>query len=345
MVWLLAGGFLLAVALISGLFLIDRESIKSVKITSRSKLHKSGEDRREILVDLSGDSFQKINQYIQEGKYELIDKVVDQLERFPRDKQELIRQAVSQPAVSERYKNGLTDTNYKVRAASAERIGKIGGEGSALLLFNAMADRNEEVRLAATASLKKIKDPSVASMLIEALKFPNKWLPARVAEVILSLGEVSVTALKGALSDSDPIIRGYVIELLGEMGTTALAPTLYPALKDDNSNVRLQAARVLGKIGSTGSVKQLAELFNDPENKVRVQVVRSIGKIGGVDAAKQLEKLLVQEEDPVLQIAVLDSLKLMGGEGLNVIKRIALSEGHFLQEKANQFMVDGGEAV
>lgn len=345
MIWLLTGGFLLAVALIMGLFMIDRRSIKSVSTTKGLKPHKSRDDKREKPLELSGDVVQKINQYILEGKYELIDGVIDQLERFPRDKQEIIRHAVSQPAVNERYRNSLTDTDYKVRAASAERLGKIGGEGAAVLLFNAMADRNEEVRLAATASLKKIKDPSVASMLIEALKFPNKWLPARIAEVLLSLGEVSVTALEGALTDNDPVIRGYVIELLGEMGTKVSAPTLYPALKDENSNVRLQAARVLGRMGSPEAITLLAELLNDPETKVRVQAVRSIGKIGGPGAARLLEKLLVPEEDPLTQIAVLDSLKLMGGEGLNVIKRIALSEGHSLREKAKEFVVDGGEAL
>lgn len=345
MMYLLAGGFLLALGLIMGFFLVDRNSLESVNTTNGVKSHKAKEDKREISIDLSGDIVSKLNQYIAEGNDVLIDEVIDQLEQFPQDRQLIIIEAVSQPAVRERYKSGLTDTNYKKRAASAERLGKIGGEGAVGLLFNAMADRNEEVRLAATASLKKIKDSSVASMLIESLKFPNKWLPARVAEVLLSLGEVSVTALEGALSDDDPVIRGYVIELLGEMGAGVSAHTLYPALKDENSNVRLQAARVLGKIGDADATKVLAELFNDQETKVRIQAVRSIGKIGGQYAARQLEKLLTSEEDPRIQIAAFDTLKLMGGEGLRVVQSIALTEGHSLQQRAREIVLNGGEIV
>lgn len=340
MIWLLAGGFLLAVALIAGLFLIDKNSMKSVSTNPGFKPPKPREEKQEISLNLSGDIVQKLNRHIQDGKYEIVDQVTDQLEQFPREKQALIRQVLSQPSVTERYKAGLNDTKYKVRAASAERLGKTGGDGAAALLFHAMADRNEEVRLAAAASLKKVKDPSVAPMLIEALKFPNKWLPARVAEVLLSLGEVSVTALEGALSDDDPVIRGYVVELLGELGQGVSAPALYPTLKDENSNVRLQAARVLGKLSSSESVGPLVELLNDRETKVKVQAVRSIGKIGGAEAVKQLERVLVSEEDPLIHIAALDSLKIMGREGLGVIKKVSLSEGHPLREKAGSFLAD-----
>lgn len=340
MIWLLVGGFLIAVALIAGLFLVDRKSIDKMDTSDKrkeSKLPVKQQNSPEP-IEISGDVVQKLGKHIEKADYGFIDRVVDQMEFFPREKQNLIRQGLDQPVVRERYQSGLTDKDYKTRAQSCERLGKIGGEGIAVLLFNAMADKNEEVRLAATAGLKKIKDPSVAEMLVGALKFPNKWLPARIAEVLLSLGQVSVTALQGALQDDDPVIRAYVVELLGEMGPMVPASALFPALRDEHSNVRLQAARVLGKIGLSNSMGLLVELLNDPENKVQIQAVRSIGRISGDEAVKNLEGVLNSNRDSAIQLAALDALRLMGHNGSDALHRVASQGSHHLSERAKEFL-------
>lgn len=340
MLWLLVGGFLIAVALIAGLFLVDRKSIDSIGAGDNRKESKIPvkQDNSLKLINISGDVVQKLRKHIEKADYEFIDGVVDQMEFFPREKQNLIRQALDQPVIRDRYCFGMTDKDFNTRAASCERLGKIGGEGVAVLLFNAMADKNEEVRLAATAALKKIKDPSVAGMLIGALKFPNKWLPARIAEVLMSLGQAAVTALQEALQDNDPVIRAYVVELLGEMGTMVPASALYPALRDEHCNVRLQAARVLGKIGLSNSIGPLIELLKDPETKVQIQAVRSIGRIGGAEAVKNLEGVLNSDREPAIQLAALDALRLMGHNGSDVLHRVASQESHPLSERAREFL-------
>lgn len=339
MVWLLGGGFILAILLVAGLFMIDRRSIKSVnKAAEINQINKDGAVTDLLSEDLDNIHC-KVEQFLRENNFESIDRIIDQMELFTREKQNLIRQTLAQSGVIERYKSGLAETDYKTRAASAERLGKIGGEGVSVLLFEAMADKNEEVRMAATSALKKLRDPSVAGLLIDALKFPNKWLPARIAEVLVSLGQVSVTALKAAMQDSDPVIRGYVVELLGEMGASLPAAVLYPALKDEHSNVRLQAARVLGKMGHEDSAEYLAELLNDSEMKVRVQAIRSLGKIGGKIALKHLEELIQQkEEEFAVLLTAFDSIKLMGSEGLHIIQAVSTSQGHPLAEKATELI-------
>lgn len=340
MLWLLVGGFLIAVALIAGLFLVDRKSIDKMGAGSSRKDSKipAQQENSPKLIDISGDVVQKLGKHIEKGDYEFIDRIVDQMEFFPREKQTLIRQALDKTMVRDRYQSTLIDKDYRTRAISCERLGKIGGEGVAVLLFNAMADKNEEVRLAATAGLKKIKDPSVAGMLIDALKFPNKWLPARIAEVLISLGQVSVTALQGALQDNDPVIRAYVVELLGEMGPMVPASVLYPALRDEHSNVRLQAARVLGKIGLSNSIGLLVEMLNDPETKVQIQAVRSIGRIGGAEAVENLEGVLNSDRDPAIMLAALDALRLMGHNGSDVLHKVASQESHPLCQRAREFL-------
>lgn len=340
MIWLLVGGFLIAVALIAGLFFVDRKSIDKMSSGGTPKDSKTPvkQEKSPEPVDLSGDIVQKLSKHVEKADYEFIDRVIDQMEFFPREKQNLIRQGLNQPAVRERYESGLADKNPGVRAVSCERLGKIRGEGVSVLLFNAMADKNEEVRLAATAALKKIKDPSAAEMLVGALKFPNKWLPARIAEVLTSLGQVSVTALQGALQDNDPVIRAYVVELLGEMGPIVPASALFPALRDQHSSVRLQAARVLGKIGLSNSISLLVELLNDSEAKVQIQAVRSIGRIGGAEAVQNLEGVLNSDRDPAILLAALDALRLMGHNGSNVLQKVASQENHPLSQRAKEFL-------
>jgi len=237
----------------------------------------------------------------------------------------------------EHYKQGLTDTDPKIRAASAERLAGFEGPETADLLFMAMADKNEEVRMAATAALKKLRDPTIAPRLVEALKEPNKWLPARVAEVLVPLGQAALPALQAALNWEDPVTKGYVIEILAEIGDSSSIEALHESLKDSNSNIRLQAARALGKIADKGSVVFLEELLCDPEIKVRVQAIRSLGKIGGTDCIRRLSSTLAQP-DSVTQYAALEALCQIGHKGIEAIRTAAVDPRHPAREKAEEVL-------
>lgn len=241
----------------------------------------------------------------------------------------------------EQYKKGLTDQDPKIRALSAERLGDAGGSGISELLFEAMADKNEEVRLAATAALKKLRDPSVAFRLAQALRDPNKWLPARVAEVLVSLGQASVPALHAEINHHDPIVRGYVIEILGEIGDVSAAESLQQALSDTDANIRLKAAEALGSLSHPGSVEYLAGVLEDPEFKVRIQAVKSLGKTGGGQAARHLAALLKAQDEMMIHV-VLDTLRHMGPEGMSVIREAALADRHPAREQSRAILREEG---
>lgn len=219
----------------------------------------------------------------------------------------------------EHYRKYLRDPDPKIRAIAVERLGSTGGEGVPGLLFRAMADKNEEVRLAATAALKELADPSIAGLLVNALKEPNKWLPARVAEVLISLGSLAVPALRSALEDSDPVFRAYVIEILGEVGDRSSVDTLHLALGDSVANIRRQAAAALGKTGYPGSVGFLVEALNDPEIKVKVQAIRSLGIIGGPEAVRHLTEM-AEHSNLAVRCAALDALSHAGEDAPDKVK-------------------------
>lgn len=277
----------------------------------------------------------RLDKYIQEGAYEQVNQVVDEIESYPPEQQEQIRRALRESGLMEKYKNDLKNVDYKVRAVTAERLGKLGGAGVPEQLFQAMADNNEEVRLAATAALKKVVDPTIAGLLVGALKEPNKWLPARVAEVLISLGQAAVPALHAALDETDPLSMGYVIEILGEIGDKSSADLLHRALRNSSGNIRLQAAGALGKIGHRASVPLLVKALRDPEIKVKVQAVRSLGIIGGAEAAHHLAEMLT-DGNPVVRYSALDALRHLGGEGIQYIEAVASTEGHPAAEEAKK---------
>lgn len=276
------GLFIIAIILIAGFFLVGRGSNRVLPESTETKhdfAHWPGP---------AAETETELAKLAEAGQMGAIDQVVDSLDNYSAEKQQMIKDFVHEQGIVKRYQAGLADIDYKVRAVNAERLGKIGGSGTAEALFTAMSDKNEEVRMSATTALKKMADPSVAEALVQALQDPYKWLPARIAEVLVALGPAAVPALHRALAEKDSAIRGYIIEILGEIGDHTSALPLNQALQDKNANIRLQAARALGRIGQSCSVQPLIGLLEDPEVKVKVQAIRSLGEIGDPEAVQYL---------------------------------------------------------
>lgn len=269
---LFLGGSLLVlgILLIVSVFIVGKSEKASGRGPAEPRLHLP-DPRRQGTARV----VPELDRYIKQGDFTIVNQVVDNLESYPPENQEEIRRLLRKAGLVEKYKDNLTNIDSKVRAVTVERLGKLGGDGVPELLFRAMADNNEEVRLAATAALKKTGDPAIAGWLVAALKEPNRWLPARVAEVIISLGEEAVPALHAAVDDTDPVFMGYIIEILGEIGDRSSLDLLHRALRNYTGNIRLQAAGALGKIGHCSSVPLLVETLKDPEVKIKVQAPRN----------------------------------------------------------------------
>ncbi|WP_418791224.1 HEAT repeat domain-containing protein [Phosphitispora sp. TUW77] len=285
----------------------------------------------------NSDNLIKLEREIRDKNFIVIEQIIGEINSYPAEKQKIIRDILSDSGVAEHYQAQLSDSNSALRAAAAETLGKIRDLKAQEPLFMAMADKNEEVRLAATEALKSLGDPSIAELLVKSLKDPNRWLPARVAEVLVSLGNGALPALQDALEDNDPNFRGYIIEILGEIGIPSSVSALHRALMDRSVNVRLEAARALGKIGSKESVQPLIEALGEPEIKVVVQAITSLAKIGGPEVSEHFGEML-EHRDSVVRYTALDALSRMGQEGLKIIKKTALIDGHPSAEKAKEII-------
>ncbi len=288
-------------------------------------------------LNYNSDNTGKLEKHIREKNFAVIEQVIREIDSYPAEKQKIIRRVLTEAGVTKHYVSQLSDNKNTVRAAAAECLGTIRDLKTQEPLFLAMADKSEEVRLAAAEALKSIGDASIAGMLVQSLKEPNRWLPARTAEVLVSLGLRAVPALQAALEDDDPVFRGYIIEILGEIGDPSSAAALHRALEDPAVNVRLEAARALGKIGHKDSIPSLVNALGDPEVKVVVQAISSLGRIGGAEVMGYIAGML-NHSDAVIRFTALDALRRMGSEGLKYIRETAFNKGHPSAERAREII-------
>ncbi|NLO88757.1 MAG: HEAT repeat domain-containing protein [Clostridia bacterium] len=192
----------------------------------------------------------------------------------------------------------LSHESEEVRAAAADVLGEINLPGAVEPLVGCLGDKNEGVQLSAAAALKKIRDPKAVKPLIEILKHPQRWVPARAAEVLIAFGEEASDALLmewPSLGDK----AGLAAEILGEIGDQRAVPKLielYSTSKD--SRQRAAAVEALGKIrGEDMDIISFCErVLSDKSWEVRIRAVEILRSSRGRRAAALLEKFIKDEE-------------------------------------------------
>jgi len=289
------------ILLILGAILIAGLFFRKAADKSSNNVDPAGGEGSGSHPSYNSDDIGELERHVRERNFAVIEQITREISGYPAEKQKIIRCALTEP------------------------------------LFMAMADKSEEVRLAAAEALKAMGDASIAGLLVQSLKEPNRWLPARTAEVLVALGQNAVPALQAAMEDDDSVFKGYIIEILGEIGDPSSVSALHCALGDKAVNVRLEAARALGKIGHKDSIPPLAEALGESEVKVVVQAAGSLGKIGRPEVTQYLGGIL-NHPDSVVRYTALDALRRMGSEGLKVIRETAHIKGHPSAEKAKEII-------
>jgi len=190
----------------------------------------------------------------------------------------------------------LLHEEVEVRSSAAEVLGHLCFPGASQALLEALTDKNDAVRMAASRALAEIKDPKLADSLVASLQQPERWLPARVAEVLVALGEHAVEPLLKAI----PHFEGeahLIAEILGEIGDPRAVPHLTELLgKSYSARVRAAAAEALGKINSAEVIPALKKALRDEAWEVRSRVVNALGRTGNPQVIPLLEEALKDAE-------------------------------------------------
>jgi HEAT repeat protein len=199
----------------------------------------------------------------------------------------------------------LEDPDVVVRSHAAWALGKIGRPAEVIvpLLITRLQSPSEEwpVRHNAGLSLSWIGAPAIPAVR-NALKHEDSWARAYAADALTRIGPADryageIVPLAGQLlSEADPAIRRYALQLLGQFRERGAdyVPEILRLLSDTDHTVRTSAAQTLPTLGkkAVAGVPHLLKLLKEDKDQwVRITSADALGEIG--DASPQVVAGLV----------------------------------------------------
>jgi HEAT repeat protein len=158
-----------------------------------------------------------------------------------------------------------------------------------------LASRDKAVQMAAVRLLTAINEPQCLTYLASALLQPHRYVPARVAEVLVSLGESAAWLLCYLLSEIPSESKPLVLSVLGQMQPGYPLEQVIACLKDKEVQVRRAAAATLGDANAVIAMPELCRAASDKNWAVRAAVAKALGQIGEPAAMPFLQKLMEDE--------------------------------------------------
>jgi len=297
----------------------NRGNRQSARLNRLLKKHK------ELLNTISGEHATPDDESIKKlkgiGDNVLIEMFLDRAVELLDKPSTHIQEFYDALGITDRYLEILKDSNvWKKRAFAAEKIGKIGSAKAVPALLSIIRDINnedEDVRTVALRALGKIKDARAVPFLIEALGYPETWLPPRIGEILVTIGEEAEDLLKKELKNfQNENRRGWAAEILGWLESRNAVPALIESLFDVSPEVRGKAAGALGRIKSERPISRLTELLiSEPVPFVRTRVSQALGAIGNPAVIHHLVNMLKDPEWWV-RVRAVEALEQMGEQSI-----------------------------
>ncbi|MSM41306.1 MAG: HEAT repeat domain-containing protein [Geobacter sp.] len=156
------------------------------------------------------------------------------------------------------------------------------------------------------------------------------------SEALEKLGVQTLPVLCRHLSDNDPDVRKFIIDILGNIGSPDAVPLLIPALRDPDSNVATAAAENLGKIGDERAVEELVKVLDSSDIPLCYTVLEALGCIG---RPVPLATITPLADEVLLKKPVIDCIGIVG----DVEAIPLLMEG--LREKARHVRAAAANAI
>ena len=175
------------------------------------------------------------------------------------------------------------------------------------LLYRAMGDVSWRVRKEASETFLGLpRAGELAGDIVELLHAQdNAGLRNVGVDILVRLGARALPVLHEELSCSDPDVRKFVLDILGEIGEPASLAVMTEALADGDRNVRAAAAENLGKLRHSEALAPLLEAMEEPDRLMRFTILEALGRIG---QPIPLERISRYAEDPLLRKALFDCL-------------------------------------
>ncbi len=303
-------------------------SLRTVRVIKSRRADTIIEKNTHLLTDLTGENVSLTDDIVKKlksiGDIRVTEILVDRAASLMGGPSSHFRDLYDATGITQGYINILkTSKSWKKRAFAAEKLGQIGSAQSVPFLLSTIRetkDEDEDVRGAALRALARIKNERAIPFLIEALGYPETWLPPRISEILVSIGEKSIVFLiKELKNNPSESIRMWSAEILGWLGAKESLDTLMRSLSDISPEVRAKAAGALGKIKDDRAVFRLLELLlSDPVPFVRIRVSQALGSIGHPAVIDYLINVLKDPEWWV-RVRAVEALEKLGEKAVSAL--------------------------
>ncbi|MBQ3111910.1 MAG: HEAT repeat domain-containing protein [Firmicutes bacterium] len=170
-----------------------------------------------------------------------------------------------------------------------------GSEQALPAFVELLASPSEEVQLVGVSVLSSIQDTRVLTHLVSAMMQPQRYVPARVAEVFGAYGKPAARLLAQLLPEVRTDTQPIFLATLASIDCDFPLANIIGCLSSDDAKVRTAAATVLGESGKAEALEPLLGAAEDEAWPVRAEAARALGVLGDARAAAVLGKL---SEDP-----------------------------------------------
>lgn len=207
----------------------------------------------------------------------------------------------------------LSSKDEEVRRSALQALTSFPAAEVRMLVFAAMGDESWRVRKEAV-ELFVASPPHKGDIdaLIDLLRDQdNAGLRNSAAEAVIRHGAYSVEPLIRRISDPDPDVRKFIIDVMGAIGSSDFKQPLLQALSDPDVNVASAAAEHLGTIGDSTVVPELIRSIVSNEAVLfRFSALAALASLAS--PAPVPEEITRLAEQDTLRKAVYDCLGSIG---------------------------------
>ncbi len=205
----------------------------------------------------------------------------------------------------------LKDESPRVREVAAGLLSKMGGSAAPAVIKLAQ-DKDDNLRVLAIQILGRIKSADAVPTLINTLG--DSETAVRNASIIAlsQIGEPSIAALTGAMTDGEVTKRWSAAYALNLVGTAKVAPALVVGLNDKDQRVRELATTGLTRMGKD-AVDALAVAAKNEDAGMRQMAINALGVAARPEAVPALT-IAIKDPDPAVREAAVTALGYTGSD-------------------------------
>jgi HEAT repeat protein len=209
----------------------------------------------------------------------------------------------------------LASRRWWVRAKACRNLALMRAEDATADLVMLLSDDEEDVRIEAAMALVTIAGAKALRPLLTNLRKISVWMSIQLSKVVLAMGSAAVPELIEALKSDFPSIKGFSVEMLGEIGDiSACAPLVDFARITESNDLRCKALRAIGDLGDEAGKEVLLDYLADDDEAIRVSAAQGLGSLASPETAPFLKDHLLHDSISV-RLAAGNSLKRIDGAG------------------------------